>query len=158
MQFELRPRSGNEVASNQHQCSTLGAVAVFEGYFYERQHIRIVLLTAFKLDQVVIGAPRRCRKLTASAGSRMIDGALARLLIQKHASLAEQLIGAAAKYSFLAPRFRKARGRGLGSNSKVGRQSFHVSRCDLHAIINRAAIGDAFIAIVVFWFLASYRC
>src|SRR6185503_17434126 len=108
-----------------------------------------------KLVQIVIGAARGSRKFAAGTGSRMIDSALARLLIQKHASLAKQLVRATSKYSFFAPGLGKACGCYFRSNAKMRCQPSDVARCHLNAIIDGTAICDAFIAIVVFWFFTN---
>lgn len=88
----------------------------------------------------------------------MIDGALARLLVQKHARLTKHFVGTAAQDSFFAPRFSEARAGYFRRYAKVRRQAPHVSRRYLNAIVNRAAVRDALIAIVILWFLTGDWC
>ena len=140
------------------RAGALFPISVPESNFHQRQHIRIVLLAAFKVYEIVISATGRGGKLAAGTGSRMIDSALARFLVQKHAGLAKHLIGTAAKNSFLAPCFGEARACHFRSYAKVRRQSSYVSRCHLNAIVDRATVRNAFIAIVILWFLANNRC
>ena len=61
----------------------------FKSDLDERDNVRIVLLLAFKLNQIVVSAARGDGKLTADERSRVIDGALPRFLIQEHTGLSK---------------------------------------------------------------------
>ena len=89
-------------------------LAILEGDSYEWEHIRIVLLVALEFYQVIVSAARSGGKLATNLRSRIIDGALARVLIEKGASLAKQPVGLAPENSSLTEYFGKPRSRSFG--------------------------------------------
>ena len=88
----------------------------------------------------------------------MIHGALSRFLIQEHTSLAKQAIRPAPQNPFLTPKLGKPLAGHFRNNIKVRGQSLDIPGRNLHAIINRAAVCDAFIAIIFEWFSGNARC
>jgi hypothetical protein len=88
----------------------------------------------------------------------MIDGALSRFLIQEHTSLAKQTIRPAPENPFLTPKLGKPLTGYFRSNIKVRSQSLNISGRNLHAIIDRATVCDAFIAVVLEGLAGNARC
>src|SRR4029453_815668 len=91
-----------------------GMSVLLKRNLHQRNDIRIALLLAFKLDEIVIGATRGRRKFMTGAWARIVDRALTRFLIQKHASLTKQAIGLTPEYPLLAKQLGKALGCDFG--------------------------------------------
>jgi hypothetical protein len=89
-------------------------ITVLKSNLDEWNDIRIVLLLAFKLNQIVVSAARGDGKLTANKRPRVIDGAFARFLIQEHTGLSKQPVSFASEYSFFPKDLGKSLRRDLG--------------------------------------------
>jgi hypothetical protein len=124
-------------------------LAVQESNFDKWNYLGIVLLFALKLNQVVIGATRRGRKLPARARPSVVDRTFPRLLIEKHASLAKETIGSPSQDSLLSEEFGVTSTCHFRRHPEMSRNSSHVSRGYLDAFIDRATVSDAFVAIIL---------
>ena len=122
---------------------------VLKRNLHEGYHVRVVLLLAFEFYQIVVSAARSRGEFATHEGPRVIDCALARVLVQEHAGLSKQSIDLAPKYAFLIKDLGKSLPGNFRRETKIGRQPADVARRNLHSIVNRAAIRDALVAVIL---------
>ena len=146
MSFLLLIPTGSTL--DRQECLSYSLI-VLKCNLHERYHVRVVLLLAFEFYQIVVSAARSRGEFATHERPRVIDCALSRLLVQEHAGLSKQFIGLATKYAFLIEDFGEALRGNFRRESKIGRQPADVARRNLHAIVNRAAIRDAFVAVIL---------
>ena len=115
---------------------------------HQRYRVGIVLLLAFELQQIVVGAAFGDGKLSAHRRPRVIDPAASRFRVDKLASLAEQRVTLAAQHSFLLVHLCITRCRHFFRNVEVFRQTTNVARRYLNALVHRATECRAINAVV----------
>ena len=133
-------------------------LAVLKSNLDEGDNVRVALLLAFKFQQIVIGAARRGRKLAADQRPRVVDRTLACVLIQKRAGLTKQPVSFAAENSFFAGDLGKPLGRDFRRHAKMRRQPADITLRSLNAIVDRATVGDAIIAVILQRLAPFSRC
>src|SRR5436853_3431115 len=79
----------------------------------QRNEVGIVLMSALPAQEFIVAASRTIRIFVTDAGSRLIDGAASRLLIEEHARRLEDHILLVAKDAAAVAHFREALFRGL---------------------------------------------
>ena len=88
---------------------------------------------------------------------RVIDCALTRVLIQKHAGLSKQPICFPPKYPLLTKHFGKPLRSNFRCHAKMRSQPSEVTRRHLDAVIDGATIRDTFVAVIFQCFVRGCR-
>src|SRR5262245_41956822 len=67
----------------------------------QSNELRVVLLGALELEELVVAAARAVRVVAANTGARVVDGALPRLLVEEGAHRLEDAVVAVAQLAHL---------------------------------------------------------
>jgi hypothetical protein len=131
----------SEIGNRQSEIGNQNLLSIPERYLHQRQRIGISLLLSLKLEQIVVGAPRRIGKLTTDCWPCMIYRALPRLWIQKVAGLTEDWICLAPKDALLLIHLCEAHHSNFFCHVEMLRKSLDVATCYLNSFINRTTVG-----------------
>src|ERR1041384_3649824 len=115
---------------------------------HERHDRLVVLMSALKLNQVVISTTRALWIFATDRRPRVIDRATARLRIEKLAGFAEDRIAFAPEHRLVLPHSRVTSLRHFIGDIEVPRQPFDVALRHLHAVVDRTTISRALRAVV----------
>jgi hypothetical protein len=116
---------------------------------HDRDNVFVGLLPALKLKKVVICATRAAGIFPTDAGASVIDLATACLLIQEHACLGVNNVFNALENALALPHLCvPALGR-LEIYAEIFGEAVDVPLVDLDALVDRAAVCGALVAIVV---------
>ncbi len=119
-----------------------------EGDLNQWNYIRVILLLPLPLDEIEISTARVIRKLAANVRSGVVNRALPCFLIQEHASLSKQPVRPAPENPLFPIEFREPRPRYFRCDIEMRSQTSDVLRRHLDSLVNRAAVGDALIAVI----------
>ena len=140
---------GKSAIGNQQSAIPSLLLPIAKCDLHHRNGVGIVLLFALKTKQVVIRAALRKGKLTTNCRSRIVDRAAAGFRMEELTRLAKKHILLPPQHPFLLENFRVARGRNLFGDAEVSREPANVARRDLHAFVDRAAVGRTVTTIVI---------
>ena len=107
-----------------------------ESDVYQWNYLWIVLLVALKTEQVVVGAARSGRKLTANCGTGVINRAASGFGIDELASLFKQRVFLSAQHSLFAMHLRVTSSSNFFSHTEVLGESSNITRCYLDTLVN----------------------
>jgi hypothetical protein len=124
-------------------------IAIPKSNLHQGQNSIIALLAAFELQQVIVRTAFARGKLPARERSRVVDRALTFDWIEKFAGLAEYRIFFAPEYSLALPCSGESLFRRRKVDGKMSRQPLHVTRSNLHAVVDRTAIRRTLTTVVI---------
>src|SRR5215204_5908953 len=120
-----------------------------EGDLDEGDDGLVGLLAALELEHVVVGAARAVGVFAADAGARVVDGTAALLLVEEQARLREDDVLDLLQDAFVLPLRGGAPARRLERNAEVFGEARDVAFGHLYALVDRAAVGRALVAVEV---------